>query len=484
MPDILSIAEKAVGTVENLAARHYHKKSKRKPAPPLPKAVWAPVTKAQSHYTVGISKQALVPDDVDSGRYYIAGYYGPKKLTGVHDPQCATAIWIDDNSGKGALVLVSVDCVGFAGHDVNAIRARMSAWAKKVGCRAMHFFGTHDHAGIDTMGLWGKLPKSGRDKKFIAFMYDKICAAIEAAYSARLDGSIFFGQVTAPEGYQDDYRLPQVYCPVLSRFRFVPDSGGREIFLVNYAAHPGMLGDKNTLMSADWVHWFRETLYEKNGCEVIFINGLIGGLVYPHEEYKEDPMRSTALAGRLIAELTLSVENERKLEPRISAMSQEFYIPCDNTLFLLAGILKIFPTKMYATGVGRFGVSMKTQLAYFDIGGVHILTVPGEMFPELAYGGYLSEEESGNGCPCQNPVPLLELAGDSELLMFGLGNDELGYIIPPNDFCLHEQKPYFDNARDKHGRKHYEETVSVGMDTAAAVADAFKLMLEAIHAKK
>ena len=482
MAKVTETLEKYVGSLEGLVAKHYKSKAKRKPAPPIPQAEWiAPGESKTGHWTVGISKQALVPDDIADNRYYIAGYYGPKTVTGMHDPMCATAIWLDDNAGKGALVLVSVDCVGFLRHDADVIRQRMAGWSKRHGCRAMHFFGTHNHAGIDTLGLWGKLPKSGRDKKFIQLMHDKICEAIETAYNTRRCGELYAGQIEEPEGYHDDYRLPKVYCKTLTRLRFEPFDGGAPVYLVNYAAHPGMLGSKNTLVSADWVYWFREDIEERTGGEVIFINGLIGGLVYPHEENPDDVWFSTELAGHRIAELALSVENERRLEPKLGSMSQDVYLACDNTLLTLGGVLKLIPAVMHATGEGRFGVSLKSAVNYFEIGDVRILTVPGEMFPELAYGGYLPEEEAGSGSPDQNPAPLLEIAGDPDLVMFGLGDDELGYIIPPNDFFLDEKRPYFENGRDRLGRKHYEETVSVGRGAAAAIAETFQKMLITIN---
>jgi len=482
MPDLMPFLEKSVGTIENAVAKHYKAKAKRKPAPAIPKSTWsAPEESKAGHYTLGISKQAIVPDDIDSGRYYIAGYYGPKTVTGMHDPMCATAIWIDDNAGKGALVLVSIDCVGFLRYDADVIRARMAGWSRRCGCREMHFFGTHNHAGIDTLGLWGKLPKSGRDEKFIQLMHDKICETIEAAYNTRRCGDLYAGKVEEPEGYHDDYRLPKVYCKTLTRLRFAPFDGGNPVYLVNYAAHPGMLGGKNTLVSADWVHWFREDIEAKTGGEVIFINGLIGGLIYPHEEDPDDTWFSAELAGHRIAELALAVEEERKLEPKIATMSQDVYLACDNTLLTLGGVLKVIPAGMHATGEGRFGVSLKAALNYFEIGDLRILTVPGEMFPELAYGGYLEEDISSGGSSDQNPMPLLEIANDPDLIMFGLGDDELGYIIPPNDFFLDEKRPYFANGRDQHGRKHYEETVSVGKGAAAVIAETFKEMLQAIN---
>jgi len=483
MPDLMPFLEKSVGEIEKRVAKRYMSKAKKNPVPELPTAPWnAPGESKRGHYTVGISKQELVPDDIADGRYYIAGYYGPKKVTGMHDPMCATAIWIDDNAGKGALALVSIDCVGFLRHDADVIRARMAAWSRLHGCRGMHFFGTHNHAGIDTLGLWGKLPASGRDKKFIRLMRDQICEAIVTAYHTRRCGDLYAGKIDEPEGWHDDYRLPKVYSKTLTRLRFAPKDGGNPVYLVNYAAHPGMLGSENTLVSADWVHWFREDIEEKTGGDVIFINGLIGGLIYPHEENPDDKWFSTELAGHRIAALALAVSGERKLEPRIGTMSQDVYLACDNTLLTLGGVLKIIPAGMHATGEGRFGLSLKTSLSYFEIGDLRILTVPGEMFPELAYGGYLEADTASGGGSEQNPAPLLEIAGDPNLVMFGLGNDELGYIIPPNDFFLDEKRPYFSNGIDQHGRKHYEETVSVGKGAASAIAQTWKGMLERIRA--
>jgi len=481
MAKVTQALEKYVGSIESSVARYHKAKAKMKPAPAIPQAKWVvPGESKAGHYTVGIAKQDLVPDDLDSGRYYIAGYYGPKAVTGLHDPMCATAIWLDDNAGKGALVLVSIDCVGFMRYDADIIRARMANWSKQHGCREMHFFGTHNHAGIDTLGLWGKLPKSGRDKKFIDLMHDKICEAIETAYNTRRCGDLYVGKIEEPEGYHDDYRLPIVYCKTLTRFRFAPFDGGAPVYLVNYAAHPGMMGGKNTLMSADWVYWFREDIEAATGGEVIFINGLIGGLIYPHEEDVPN-LEATEIAGHRIADLALAVEDERKLEPKISTMSQDVYIACDNTLLTLGGVLKVIPAKMQATGDGRFGVSLKSSVNYFEIGDVRILTVPGEMFPELAYGGYLEEDLSSGGSSAQNPTPLLEIANDPDLVMFGLGDDELGYIIPPNDFYLDEKRPYFENGHDQHGRKHYEETVSTGKGTAAKIAETWKEMHKIIN---
>ena len=44
--------------------------------------------------------------------YYVAGYSDNNPATGVLDAPQATALLLDDNSGRGALLLVSLDAVG------------------------------------------------------------------------------------------------------------------------------------------------------------------------------------------------------------------------------------------------------------------------------------------------------------------------------------------------------------------------------------
>ncbi|MBS5874496.1 MAG: hypothetical protein KIC46_10310 [Clostridiales bacterium] len=69
-------------------------------------------------------------------------------------------------------------------------------------------------------------------------------------------------------------------------------------------------------------------------------------------------------------------------------------------------------------------------------------------------------------------------------MVFGLANDEIGYIVTPNDFYLNEQAPYLDKAVDRLGRKHYEETNSLGPRTANRIAEVFAGMMETVRRAK
>ena len=77
-------------------------------------------------------------------------------------------------------------------------------------------------------------------------------------------------------------------------------------------------------------------------------------------------------------------------------------------------------------------------------------------------------------------VSVKQIAEDDEILVLGLANDELGYVVPPNDFILHPTAPYLENGKDMHGRRHYEETNSMGPETAFVIAENVKAIMEAI----
>ena len=109
-----------------------------------------------------------------------------------------------------------------------------------------------------------------------------------------------------------------------------------------------------------------------------------------------------------------------------------------------------------------------------------IALIPGEIFPELVYGGEYGSASADN----QNPTPLVQTAkefGVEKLLILGLANDELGYIVSPSDFLVNPDKPYIDKIVDKTGENHYEETNSVGPEMASRISETLKKLLEALY---
>lgn len=464
--------------LEKGLATPFHAIAKKQELPALAPVTWSIPQGKSERYCVGMAKEDITPPDLRKHLYYMAGYGMYKPIRGVLNPIYASALWLDDNTGSGGVLLLSVDCVGIMNNDVEAIRKRLAPFCRITGCRAVNLMSTHCHASVDTMGFWGPLPKSGRDKRFFSLLFDQIEKAAYAAYKSRKDGDLYAGSVKA-EGIQDDKRLPHVFEDTLTRLRFVPKNGGQEIYIVNFAAHPEVLGSRNVLLSADYVHYLRKKIEKERNAKFIYFNGAVGGMITPLVEDHSDLFESTKIAGERIADAVLSVKKEHKLTPCIRTARKELYIELSNSIFALCGLLKVMPRKRYASETGPLGINLKSELNYLEIGDIHILMVPGELFPELAYGGYLEADVAAAGGPDMNPKPLREIANDPNLIIFGLANDEIGYIMPPNDYILDEDLPFLVKTIDQGGRRHYEEINSTGPKTAHTLANAFTEILEA-----
>ncbi len=463
------------------------KRLKKNELPPIPIASFDRVSEAKSEFfTCGFGKAPVMPADPIPGKkkYYIAGYRAYNPAIGILDPMMAKAVWLDDNSGHGGVIFCAVDCVGLFKYDTDRVKAEMKDFLKETGCRAINICSTHNHAGIDTMGLWGAIPKSGRTEEFMRIVYDGIKKAVKDAYEDRREGELYLGYGHADEGMQRNDRKPQVFSDALTRLRFKPNDGSREIYFVNFASHSESLEGKNSLVSADFPAYIAEEVMRQKGAELCYFVGAIGGLVrmWPMDK---DNVISTKKTGKRLGEILCDINEEKKLTPKISFIRQEIYIEANNPVLIGGAKIKLIPSVPFDLGVGDLNVGLKTEVSYYEIDTLKIALIPGELFPELAYGGYLSAEESADGLdPSINPKPLCEIAGDDKLLVFGLANDEIGYIPTPNDFHVHPTKPYLTQEHDRLDRRHYEETNSLGPRTAYYIADTFQKLVDTANATK
>ena len=302
---------------------------------------------------------------------------------------------------------------------------------------------------------------------------------VEKAFESRVNGDLFYGKCEVPD-IQRDSRLPEVYSKTLTRLRFVPFDGSKELYILNFASHSESLLGENSLVSADFPCYVRREIAEKTGADCIYFVGAIGGLIRL-KELDKDNIYSTLIAGKKLAEAAVSINDERRLSPVINMLRQPFYVPAENLALLSVVKSGIMKAKRYAVGDAPLKYALKTEMTYFNIDGLQMLLLPCELFPELAYGGYLTSEESATGESEEtNPRPLTEIAKDSNLLIFGLSNDEIGYVVPPNDFLLDPEAPYFRDARDRFDRNHYEETNSMGPKTAQTIADVFEKIMQKV----
>jgi len=117
-----------------------------------------------------------------------------------------------------------------------------------------------------------------------------------------------------------------------------------------------------------------------------------------------------------------------------------------------------------------------TEIMAVQLGPIHMLTVPGELAPELGIGGYDGSHVNAPGRSLvdpDNPNPpdlsaapeppyLVDRMGGTHNWIVGLGNDELGYILPEYDFQVDDLLPYIERPEGD----HYEETNSLSPEFA------------------
>lgn len=398
---------------------------------------------------------------------YIAGYHTGWEITGVLDEQQARALWLSD--GNASMLLISVDCVALGSETVQTIREELSSFCRRTGCDSVNVVATHTHAGVDTLGLWGPVGFDGKNSAFMEILIDGAVAAAEAAYADRCEGTLSYS-ATETACLQEDSRDPQVYDNHLYQLFFTPaDDEHNGIRLLSFAAHAEALRGDNTLVSRDYPGLVCDMISERTGEDVLFLPGAIGGLIMTPEltQGEFDARENLLLTAEVIASCALSAEEGRQLLPDLQYAQMQWETPLDNTIFRYYKFLGILQNDVRQSLAGTY--YLQTELTLVRLGDLTLALLPGEIFPELV---------SGTGDPA-DPEGLQQIAaryGMEELMVIGLANDEIGYIVPPSDFSLDEELPYFQEAEGD----HYEETNSLGPACAENLAQAFEKACKAV----
>ena len=401
---------------------------------------------------------------------YIAGYHGGREIEGVLDLPRANAVWMD--TGDSGILLIGIDCVGLGSGTVAEIRNRLQDFCPDTGCVSVNVYATHTHAGLDTLGLWGPAAVDGKNPDYMENLIASAVSAAEKAYGNRSAGTLYYGSAM-PEDLLYDSREPAEYDPAIHQIRFVPDDDAQSgIRLLSYGAHAESLRGANMMLSRDFPGVLADLVEASCGDRVLFMPSAIGGLIMTREltEPFDAEANMIATAERL-ADALLSITEEQVLVPSLGYSRVDLELPLDNTFFFFAKFLGILDNEI-RSGESDTGYLLQSELGVLSVGSVTLALIPGEIFPELVSGQGLSEGD---------PEALSAIAsrhGAETLLIVGLCNDELGYIVPPSNFLVNEELPYIETVTDATGENHYEETNSVGKRTAELIAAAFDRALE------
>lgn len=474
--DIMDYALKGVAAI---ARRYGRKIQKERTAPEIPEA--KPVDFKGSGYRAGFAKAEIMPD-LNSGKtYYIAGHGSGHKMEGVLTPVYTSAVWIDSGEDHG-VVWIGADIVGLINVEVQLVRAKIAESGKLPKDTVVNISCTHSHSGIDTVGYWGKpnlvnIPSNGKDDDYMNMMMDKMVEVAVEAYNNRKEGKLYTGSIMIPGGLSAGRHFVDRH-EQLSRLRFVPSDGSKEIWIMNFGAHPNSLGGSNRMLSGEYPYFMREEIYKSANTDVLFGVGPIGGMDAAELD-KDDNLHCVKLQGKMIADAALKIDNDRELEPGIRVLRQQFYIPVDNYVLTLLATRHVMSFTPFPDKTSLTGLALMSEMTYMTFGDQKVLLLPCESFVSTVFGGYYSAEKSATGQGEEvNSTPLADIADDHGMIVYCVSNDFTGYLIPPNDFVLHPTQPFLNTTRDRFDDRHYHETNSLGIRTQAAVADTFTKVIK------
>ena len=341
---------------------------------------------------------------------YLAGFAPNRKATGILHPLEAGVLYL--RQGDEAVALVTVDLIGLLRPDVEAIRARVTA----LPAERVMICSTHTHAGPDAIGMRGRgalgIPfHSGVDPDYMEHLHAQVAAAVDRAAATAGPAEITLGAFDAPETLVTNHRKGGGRYDRVTVLAIRPEGASApDAVLVNFAAHPEGLWEKNTQVSPDYPASLRARLRELGIPTPLFFNGPLGGMLTPDIPIKMDVAGRRKMCDNLGVQLADRVHGilgdlhplpdaPLQIVRRLEALENR------NWRFRLGSRLGIFNRDLNSGG------GVETEMNLIAVGPLRILTVPGEPLPEL--GHRLAEALDA-------PFPVI----------LALGNDELGYILP------------------------------------------------------
>jgi len=498
--------------------------------PITPSGVWGEEftdTNGNNRWDVGepfVDDPANTAIDPSSRRKYdgifMAGFGSDRIALGCADDLWARVIVLE--GGLKKVALASLDAIGYVKHGSYYGFAHAEKMVDTdLGITDFIYSSTHTHEGPDMLGLWGvEQFRDGKFPRYVQFVDRQIAKAINraAAPENMKEASLIAGLTDPgkdPEllGMQvrTGCRPPWFFDTELRTLRFVDGEGATIATVVNWNTHPESLESENQILSSDFPHYIRQRIETELGGTAVYFSGdlgaveIVGDTCVGKADRRSDGTNEfdrrdnigfarTEQIGNLVAEAALrSLEGAATHSiARVDNRVTKYFLGGSNALFGFAndlGILDLdksyFSPENCAPGAGICAAIEQQLMSLLDDDGqpiVQLMTLPGEVFPELVYG---VEQHGRTDCPEANTglpyEPAVAPAMTAPYRMFlGLSPDELGYVVPGYDFYpapsvdeeaddVCRRQSYDPNVPGRTVPSHYHESLSIGPELAAAV---------------
>ena len=392
---------------------------------------------------------------------WIAGFGIDRAAKGVNDPLWSRAMAFRNNGVT--LAIVSIDSIGITYDRYITIRKMIQERNPDIDHVA--FAATHSHQAPDTMGIWSYwfLWGSRFDEDYVRMIQEETCdAVLEAVANLTPADAIITTGYVPEENFIRDSRDPQVMDHTLPLAWFKKKGTEETIaVLASWGMHPEAMGGSNPYVSSDFPHYFRQAMesglqgaggFDGFGGKCVFFTGPIGGLMNPlHIEITNrhgvassanDVHKAQALGENLAilaAEALRSADARPMADQRIAVSAKTIY----------AAMGWPFKAVLYLGVVhpGVYNGKAKTEINALRIGDIEIVTTPGEIFPEIVFGGIENPEGADFVIDPVEVPPFVEVMRGSVKMNFNLGNDEIGYIVPKSQWDVKPPYTYGRNSR-------------------------------------
>lgn len=425
--------------------------------------------------------------DILNGEYYMAGSLqalSGKVPTGILDDQGVNVYALSDGV-SGTVVQAVVDGYGLSRGDVLKIREKLADFAKENDIISLNISVLHQHSLIDTLGMGVALVPalilnpgmnavgidkseltSGKTEKFMNNLYDVVTSTVIEAVNGMEDGTLYYGSADVSDLIHDK-RKPEVFDGEIHRFRFDPaNEASEEIWICEAGIHCTGLGSYNYEISADFPYYFKEYIKETTGADVVYVQGAELAITVERENVQNVGDGNNAHVkgyGIELAKRAIAIDNEEELAPVLNVSFTEVALTADAPVLILAvreGIVDPVVTK------NGLDLTIITEVGYMELGNkIGIAMIPGEIAPEILWGGAVSKEESWTK-QSWDYAPMEETAGADKLICFGINNDQIGYILPDNDI----RSMFTEN----------EEINAASVKAGSVITEAFEKLVEAV----
>ena len=409
----------------------------------------------EARWSAGFATASLIEGlDIMNGEYFMAGtlepFHGRVPVEVVDDMAvCACAI---SDGVSGTVVQAVIDGYGLARGDVLEIRRLVDDFAKANGVISINVSVLHQHSCIDILGmgaplvpavftnpaysLFNKDPDEfvgGKNPSFMKHLHEVTAQTITEAVESMTEGQLYYGSVDVSD-YITDKRDPQSFDPNMNRLRFVPDDASTdEIWICEAGIHCVGLGAGPDRITSDFPYYLKQYIKENAHADVVYVNGAELALTTNYDlihQMEDEPENHMQAMGETLAKKIIAIDNDVALEPVLNVAHKEVAIKAENQILILAVREGLINSVVAKDGLGFVII---TEIGYIELGNrVGVFLAPGELSPEVIWGGATSPDKSWTG-ESWDYAPLADTSGMDTVLCFGLCNDQIGYILTDND---------------------------------------------------